>query len=370
MTRRAAVLILLFADRKGDLKVVLTIRSAKLKNCEQTITTPTHHTKTTTTVYANAPGDKDAGQAALPGGKADALSESPWETTRREAYEEIGLPTTDDNLPPGYSVEHLTELPANLAMTELGVRPCVAWLKHVRQENENPGSDRAWRSGDPDPSRDILPRIDAKEVAAMFTAPFENFLLAHDAEERDRAVEGNWYKGSWHSWHEEAWRMHQFFVPTVGRGSVFRSAHPANTGLDAETAACSPVAPTPVLLADLRASEEKASATGGESMATEKSHSTLTPPLPRRPHTPSPSPSDALAQPRYRVFGMTARILVDAARVAYAREPEFEHNSHFGDEDMIARLMRIGRLKAEKSTGEVLTRDVMVRAKKEGGGKL
>lgn len=33
LKRRAAVLILLFADRGGDLRVVLTIRSAKLKNC-------------------------------------------------------------------------------------------------------------------------------------------------------------------------------------------------------------------------------------------------------------------------------------------------------------------------------------------------
>ena len=46
----------------------------------------------------------------------------------------------------------------------------------------------------------------------------------------------------------------------------------------------------------------------------------------------------------YRIFGMTARIIVDAARVAYAQEPEFEHNSHFGDEEMITRLCELGRL--------------------------
>ena len=34
LKRRAAVLILLFADRVGDLRVVLTIRSAGLKNCK------------------------------------------------------------------------------------------------------------------------------------------------------------------------------------------------------------------------------------------------------------------------------------------------------------------------------------------------
>lgn len=46
----------------------------------------------------------------------------------------------------------------------------------------------------------------------------------------------------------------------------------------------------------------------------------------------------------YRIFGMTARIIVDAARVAYAQEPEFEHNSHFGDEEMIVQLRQLGRL--------------------------
>lgn len=67
---------------------------------------------------------------------------------------------------------------------------------------------------------------------------------------------------------------------------------------------------------------------------------------------------------RYRVFGMTARILVDAARVAYDEEPEFEHNSHFGDEDMIAKLLRLGRLKAERRPGDELTRETMQKAAK------
>jgi hypothetical protein len=45
LTRRAAVLVLLFADRRGDLRVVLTLRSPLLRTF--------------------------AGQVALPGGKAD-----------------------------------------------------------------------------------------------------------------------------------------------------------------------------------------------------------------------------------------------------------------------------------------------------------
>lgn len=67
---------------------------------------------------------------------------------------------------------------------------------------------------------------------------------------------------------------------------------------------------------------------------------------------------------RYRVFGMTARILVDTARLAYDEEPEFEHNSHFGDEDMIAKLRKIGRLDTIKRPGEELTRRTMQKAAK------
>lgn len=67
---------------------------------------------------------------------------------------------------------------------------------------------------------------------------------------------------------------------------------------------------------------------------------------------------------RYKVWGMTARILVDAARLAYDQEPEFEHNSHFGDEEIIAKLRRIGRLGAVRTPGDELTRETMQKAAK------
>lgn len=67
---------------------------------------------------------------------------------------------------------------------------------------------------------------------------------------------------------------------------------------------------------------------------------------------------------RYKVWGMTARILVDAARLAYDREPEFEHNSDFGDEEIISKLRRIGRLGAIRRPGDELTRETMQKAAK------
>ncbi|KAJ5306501.1 hypothetical protein PENANT_c031G05284 [Penicillium antarcticum] len=261
LSRRAAVLILLYADAKGDLRVVVTIRAKTLSSY--------------------------AGEAALPGGRADTLEETPFQTARREASEEIGLPEGESITLPPFRVEHLCELPANLAKTELVVRPCVALLH---------GYDPVTGL-EADPEVSLIPKLDAREVAAVFTAGFRDFLSLTEDEK--------WYRGSWSLWHDSRWRMHQFFVPsqTVKHGSTSSTVNvEEDSGSDSDF--------------------------------------------------------------RYRVFGMTARMLVDAARVAYAQEPEFEHNSHFGDEEMIAKLRRLGRLSAVRKASDGLTRETMEKASK------
>ena len=139
--------------------------------------------------------------------------------------------------------------------------------------------------------------------------------------------------------------MHQFYVP-VSRGSVVRGGSP------------------PLHDPPMDPGKDDAAQNAGKEGHTDPSSyaSSIQPPIPRS--RDKADNNDALDQPRYRVFGMTARILVDAARVAFGEEPEFEHNSHFGDEDMIERLMKIGRLGPVKKSGEVLTRDVMTKAAK------
>ncbi|KAF2187811.1 hypothetical protein K469DRAFT_704767 [Zopfia rhizophila CBS 207.26] len=289
LTRRAAVLILLFPDRYGDLKVVLTIRASTLRSY--------------------------AGQAALPGGKADSLNESPFDTARRETYEEIGLPTTSSKLPPGFAVEHLCELPAHLAKTELGVRPCVAFLcPSPTDQNENPATAASVEEK-------MIPRLDPKEVAAVFTAPFHNFLrkeweAASPGPVNATGYPHSWYRGSWTDWHESRWRMHNFYIPRP-------------------------------------ASVPSRSKSKSESMSSSSSNVAA---------GQAKDPLDDLTT--FRVFGMTARILVDAARVAYGEEPDFEHNSHFGDEDMIARLLKIGRLSEIRRKGDELTKEVLREASK------
>jgi peroxisomal coenzyme A diphosphatase NUDT7 len=268
-SRRAAVLILLFADPYGSLRVVLTMRSSTLRSY--------------------------SGHAALPGGKAEE-GETAFTTARREAAEEIGLPLQDSKLPPPFKVEHLCELPTNLAKTELVVRPCVAFL-HSHDE----------RTGQQANTTDtLIPRLDAKEVAAVFSAPLHNFLSSEDdtAQPNLPGKPSDWYEGAWVEWQQSRWRMHNFFVPVTNQ--------------------------------------------------------TVT--IPRRTDDQKAAADHLQSLQRYRVFGMTARILVDAARVAFSRAPDFEHTSHFGDEDIIGRLQRNGRLGALERKGDELTMDDYKRA--------
>jgi peroxisomal coenzyme A diphosphatase NUDT7 len=269
LSRRAAVLILLFVDPHGSLRVVLTMRSSTLRSY--------------------------SGQAALPGGKAEE-GETAFMTARREAAEEIGLPVQESKLPSPFKVEHLCELPSNLAKTELVVRPCVAFL---HSHDERTGQDA-------NPAETLIPRLDAKEVAAVFTAPFHNFLSSEDdpTQENLPGKPSDWYQGQWTDWHQVRWRMHNFFVPVTNQDVT----------------------------------------------------------IPKRMQGQEAAADHLHSLKRYRVFGMTARILVDAARLAYSKEPTFEHNSHFGDEDMIVRLRQIGRLGALKRPGDELTRYDLKRA--------
>jgi ADP-ribose pyrophosphatase YjhB (NUDIX family) len=129
-------------------------------------------------------------------GRADTLEETAFQTARREAREEIGLPDLNQSFPRPFSVEHLCEFPANLARTEVVVRPCVALL-HSYDEGTGENAD---------PEVSLIPRLDAREVAAVFTAPFHNFLRMRDADDWGTEDPTEWYKGSWTGWHQSNWR--------------------------------------------------------------------------------------------------------------------------------------------------------------------
>ncbi|ROW01727.1 hypothetical protein VSDG_01969 [Cytospora chrysosperma] len=312
VSRRAAVLILLYADRRGDLRVVLTMRAASLRSFSDQV-------------------------------------------ARREAWEEIGLPLDDAKIPKPFRIEHLCCLPHSLAKTELVVRPCVALL------HSSDGDAASGSAPSPTADESLIPRLDAKEVAAVFSAPLHNFLLAEDemlpGEEgeddnaRNKREEdnkkkkkttkntkvlpkGSWYEGRWAEFHSSPWRIHYFYVPVNHQRVTRPKAREGGLAALAEP------------LED--GAEDEAEGEGDEAG-------------------------------RYMVWGMTGRMLVDAARVAYAREPEFEHNTHYGDEALIERLAGEGRLTREKKrrpaagVGEPAAQegvDVDVDKAKEAGSKM
>ncbi|KAL6869941.1 8-oxo-dGTP diphosphatase [Amphichorda felina] len=247
--KRAAVLILLYADRWGDLRVVITMRAASLRSF--------------------------SGHAALPGGKADTAEETPYQIARREASEEIGLPENDYGLPKPFRIEQLCTLPPSLARTHLVVTPCVAFL---HADRKIPGA------ASPSAEEAMIPRLDAREVAAVFSAPFYNFLKTEDlppAEGQAGLPEGHWYDGSWLEWKDHPWRVHNFYVPVNNQ----RVSRPRRSSAQGNLA---------------------------ERLDEEKDH-----------------------EGRFKVWGMTARVLVDAARVAYGEEPQMEHNREYGDGNII-----------------------------------
>jgi hypothetical protein len=133
------------------------------------------------------------------------------------------------------------------------------------------------------------------------------------------ASPAQFYRGAWTDWHEAKWRMHSFYVPVKGQTVVWTASALQSSSSNAS-------GPQKEL------AEHELAAHGGIE--------------------------------KFRVFGMTARILVDAARLAFAQEPDFEHNSGFGDEDMIDRLLRIGRLAQVRKRGDELTKEDMVAAAK------
>lgn len=263
------------------------------------------------------------------------------QTARREAWEEIGLPMDDSKLPSPFRIEHLCYLPMNLARTELVVRPCVAFL-HAdhRAKSSSPTSSTDGDKDVPTADEALIPRLNAKEVAAVFTAPFHNFLRANDevTQKEDGSQEkpppGKWYEGSWTNWHEEPWRMHFFYVPINNQ----RVAKPGSRP---------------------KALEEGRSADDNKNAANPEDDEDL--PNPTAVLTPG-GDEEMEEEQRYKVWGMTARILVDAATVAYGEEPEFEHNSHFGDERMIMGLDKLGMLGDKKKKGSVFTQEDLKKA--------
>ena len=154
--RRLAVFILLFLGKMGELRVILTKRSLKLRLFP--------------------------GHVSLPGGKSDLAVETEWQVARREMEEEIGISQSNDFLLKnmGFTIEHLNILPAYLSRTFSAVRPCVGFM-NVRNEDD---------------LHKLKISLNPGESLLIFSLPLRDFLHPI-SEELYEAVERTSHKIRW-----------------------------------------------------------------------------------------------------------------------------------------------------------------------------
>ncbi|GAC96912.1 hypothetical protein PHSY_004496 [Pseudozyma hubeiensis SY62] len=132
--RRAAVLLGLFGGRNGELYVILSKRSSRLRS--------------------------HGGDTAIPGGRFEPTDKDLEHTARREAFEETGLP-----IDPTKAVK-LCELPPFLSANELVVTPFVVFIT----------------------DHNIQPHLNPREVDSLFSLPLVSFLYHNPPRDLRRSL--------------------------------------------------------------------------------------------------------------------------------------------------------------------------------------
>ncbi|EMG49263.1 hypothetical protein G210_0025, partial [Candida maltosa Xu316] len=293
----------------GELRVILTKRSSKLRNFP--------------------------GHVALPGGKADDSLESEWDVSRREMSEEIGMSDKDDELKKlGISIEHLTTLPSYLSRTFSCVKPCVGIMHNLIGDDEN----------------DIASRLNIVlnpgESSSIFSCPLKDFLYPTIDEPALEALERVSYKVKWGG------------IPWDLRSYTFLQNNPH----EAEWLKN---------IKDLSASEEESELElqlGDELDRKEKKSVTppnatpsrsTSPPLHKRTRKRSNSwgrlgarVDEDTNERIYDVWGLTANILHDVARAVYIG-PDGLGDGQMGEEEMIYSLHHYGNQMQTKERSPV-----------------
>ena len=188
--RRSAVLVLLFVGSRGELRVLLTKRSRKLRSF--------------------------AGQVSLPGGKADDSKETFQQVALRETEEEIGLPRDSEILRKEYGlqIEPVCEdMPHYLSKTFLSVKPLVCFMY-----NSALASDNLKRFAEPLNISKIFAKLNAGETASLFSIPLSD-LISHEHKEwkgykpEYLAREEHFYK-----WGGLKWPLRYYYYPMNNTG--------------------------------------------------------------------------------------------------------------------------------------------------------
>ncbi|GMH37854.1 hypothetical protein BSKO_05738 [Bryopsis sp. KO-2023] len=147
-TKLAAVLIALFQDSSGDIRVWLNERSKSVS---------THK-----------------GEVCLPGGRKDKDDTDEIHTALREAHEEIGLPPEDVNV--------IGKFRPILSKHHLSVTPVISLV-----------------------SKEFQPMLNVEEVSAAFHIPLKSFLVEKNHFHED--MEWNDFKYRLHFFEHEGFRI-------------------------------------------------------------------------------------------------------------------------------------------------------------------
>ncbi|KAG0672824.1 hypothetical protein C6P40_003291 [Pichia californica] len=181
VSRRSAVMVLLFLGNEGELRVILTKRSRKLKSF--------------------------SGHISLPGGKSENGLESEFQCARREMDEEIGLSRHNQILKKdfGFIMDELKVLPSYLARTFLAVAPCIGyinWCEDVKQTERRIGN--------------LV--LNPGESASIFSVPLRDFLQPKtDNFQLSECLKQSHIKTKWAGL---PWNLRSFIFPHYNKNEV------------------------------------------------------------------------------------------------------------------------------------------------------
>lgn len=291
VSRRSSVFVLLFLGHLGELRVVLTKRSSKLRNFP--------------------------GHISLPGGNADNGLELPWMVSRREMSEEIGL--VEDNFylkeKFGVTIDHATELPCYLSRTFSAVRPCVGFMDY-------PHDDKSEHKL----LHDLELKMNPGESSAIFSCPLRDFLLPEEDHPSKESLECSHHRIKWGG---IPWNLRSYTFPQ-------ENANEAEwlKGLD-----------------DLSASEsECTSGDEKDRLVLAKEHATKIRKLEEWGKLGSRRDSTT-NQKIYDVWGLTANILHDVAEIVY--RDGGKSTKVLGEEELIWSVWHYGKQMRQRKRSEV-----------------
>ncbi|CAH2351288.1 peroxisomal coenzyme A diphosphatase 1, peroxisomal [[Candida] railenensis] len=332
VSRRSSVFILLFLGNMGELRVVLTKRSSRLRNFP--------------------------GHISLPGGKSDSVEETEWDVARREMEEEIGLSADNEKLKNdyGFEIQHLNTLPCYLSRTFSAVKPCIGFMRSTSNSSTT------------QLEKTIQMHLNPGESSSIFSCPLKDFLYPSPIAPREndpKPLESIDRSSLKVEWGKIPWNLRSYTFPQYNPNEVEwlknikdlsesdseYSRSPSPLGEPSGGDPSGKPSESQQMLEPLeRASEEAEKQIAAEIKKSKKNKLKEWGRLGSR--------RDSLTNEKiYDVWGLTANILHDLAEITYTSSPDSdtrEISRELGEEELIYSLFEYGNQlqKRERSPEE------------------